>query len=409
MNTPLYIARRYLLAKKSHNAINIISAISVAGVAVGTLALIVILSVFNGFESLITSLFNSFDPDLRITAAEGKTFVPDSAASHRIKGMPGIIHYTEVIEDNALLSFEDKQYIATVKGVSDNYASMTGIDSMMVDGDFILRSKNEPYAVIGQGVAYFLSVGLSFVHPIFIYVPKKMEQISFDPEEAFTRQYIFPSGIFSIEKDIDVKYILVPIDFARTLFNYTQQINAIELQIGEGSNLKKIQHQVQELMGPSFVVKNRYQQKEFFYKVMKSEKYAIFFILSFILIVASFNIIGSLTMLIIDKKKDMYILRSLGATPSLIRNIFLFEGWMISCVGALIGLILGVFICWVQITFGLLKLQGQSAFIVSAYPVDMQPGDIAFILLVVLIIGFIACWYPVRYITKKHLTEIENN
>lgn len=407
MRASLYIAKRYLIAKKSHNVINIISGISVIGVMVGTMALIVVLSVFNGFQSLISTLFSAFDPDLKITVAEGKVFDPTSDVFTQIKNMPGVIRYAEVLEENALLHYDDKEYIATIKGVSDSFGTMTGIRDMMVEGEFLLNAGNRPYAVIGQGVAYYLSVGLNFVYPIVIYVPKRTASVGSNPAEAFNQQYIYPSGIFSVEKETDIKYVLVPIHFARSLLEYEKEVSSLELKLDPGTDEKYMQKHIQNMLGKTYVVKNKYQQKEFFYKVMQSEKWAIFFILTFILIVASFNIIGSLTMLIIDKKKDMYILRSMGAGEDFIRRVFLFEGWMISVAGAIMGLILGIFICWLQQTFELLKLSGQSAFIVNAYPVDLRLSDVIHVFFTVLFIGFVAAWYPVRYITKKHLSEVE--
>lgn len=403
MKFPYYIAKRYLFAKKSHNVINVISLISVVGVAIGTMALIVVLSVFNGFESLISSLFNSFDPDLKITLSEGKTFNPNQRAFDSIKNMPEVIHYSEILEENALIRYDEKQYIATIKGVNQQYEKLTGIDSMIVEGSFKLKDNDRNYAIIGQGIAYYLSVGLRFVDPLEIYVPKRKERITLNPRKAFNRKYIYPSGIFSVEKDLDSKYIILPLSFARDLLDYEEQITALDVDLSSAANTKTVQDQIQQLLSSKYEVKNRYEQKELFYKIMKSEKWAIFFILAFILIIASFNIIGSLTMLIIEKKKDMYTLRSLGASLPLIRRIFLIEGWLISIVGAISGLILGSALCYLQQQFGLVDLQGGQSFIISAYPVDMQFTDVIYVFLTVLFIGFFAAWYPVRYITRKHL------
>ncbi|HBF89466.1 MAG TPA: hypothetical protein DDX39_12570 [Bacteroidales bacterium] len=402
MNFPLYIAKRYLFSKKSTNVINLISIISVIGVTVGTTALIVILSVFNGFDSLITSLFNSFNPDLQITVKEGKTFVPDEAIFNQIKTHKAVHFYSETIEDNALLKHKDKQYIATIKGVSDNYVNMSGIDSMIVDGEFLLRDQNRDYALIGQGVAYYLSIGLNYVFPtISIYVPKRKGSVSLSPENAFNRNSIMPSGIFSIQQDFDSKYVIVPLDFARKLYDYTNEVSAIELKINDYKNVSKVQKEISQILGDKYKVKNRYEQNELLFKIMESEKWAIFLILSFILIIASFNVIGSLTMLIIDKKNDIFILRSLGADYQLIRRIFLFEGWMISFLGAVVGLLLGLFICFLQEKVGLIKLQGSGSFVIENYPVEVHYLDLFYVFATVMLIGFLASWYPVRYITKK--------
>lgn len=405
MNFPLYIAKRYLFSKKSTNIINIISAISVIGVAVGTMALIVVLSVFNGFDDLIKSLFNSFDPDIKITSVNGKTFIPDSRLDS-LKTFKEIDIFTESVEDNALLKHRDKQYIATIKGVDENFLKTSGIDSMIVDGEFILKYEDKNFAIIGQGVAYYLSLGLNYVSPaITVYVPKRNKQISqLNIDEAFNKKTIVTSGVFSIQQDFDSKYVIVPLDFAREIFNYTNEISSIEIKIKKGENIEFVQNKIKKLFGNNFEVNNRYQQHELLYKIMQSEKWAIFLILTFILIIASFNVIGSLTMLIIDKQKDIFILQSMGADFSLIRKIFLFEGWLISFVGAIIGLIFGLLICWLQQEFGLIKLNTSGTFIIENYPVKIVIVDLFYVFSTVVLIGFIAAWYPVRYITRNYIS-----
>ncbi len=404
MNVPFYIARRYLFAKKSQNVINLISAISVIGVTVGTMALIVVLSVFNGFDNLVRSLFNSFDPDLKVTLAEGKTFSSENEKVMKIRTMPGVMYACETLEENALLRYGDKQYIATVKGVGDEFIRMSGIDSMIIDGRFVLREKNVPCAVVGQGIANFLSIGLTFITPIQVYVPRRTGEVSLNPEQAFTRRYLYPSGIFAIQQDFDSKYMIVPIEFARDLLDFHDEISALEIKLSPGSDRDNLQADIQRWLGSEFVVKNRYQQQELLYRIMKTEKWAIFLILAFILTIASFNIIGSLTMLILDKKKDISTLRSLGTDLKLTRKIFMTEGWMISVIGALTGLALGSLICWIQQTFGIIKLPGSGSFVIDTYPVSMELPDFIFVLLAVLTIGFVASWYPVRYITRRYLS-----
>ncbi len=403
MNAPFYIASRYLFAKKSHNAINIVSIISVVGVGVGAMALIVVLSVFNGFENLIKTSFSAFDPDLKVIPKEGKSFILHPEDLDSIAAMPGVITYAEVVEENALLRYEDYQYVATVKGVSENYSEMTGIHRMMSDGEFLLHQNNIDYTVIGMGVAHYLNVSLNFVNPIAMYAPKRYEV---SPHNAFNRKVAFPSGIFIIEKETDARYVLVPIDFARNLFEYQEEITALEIQVSPDANIKRMQQAIVSLLGDHLEVQDRFQQKAFFYKIMRTEKWAIFFILTFILIVASFNIIGSLTMLIIEKKKDLWTLSAMGASSSFIRRIFLYEGWMISFIGALSGLIIGTVICLIQEHFGVVKLHGGQSFIVSAYPVSMQLPDFFAVLGMVGIIGFFASYYPVRFITKRHIISI---
>ena len=372
-----------------------------AGVAIGTIALIVVLSVFNGFDNLVQSLFNSFDPDLKITSVIGKTFPSNNEKIQMLEKADGILFLTEVVEENALLKYDERQYIATIKGVDENFVKMSGIDSMIIDGDFTLVKDGKPYAVIGQGVAFNLAVGLNFISPVIFYVPRNTKLISMNPAKAFNRKYIFPSGIFAIQQDFDSEYVIVPLFFARDLLGYTNEVSAIEIKVDPAYETSVVQENIKELLGPDFSVKNRFEQQELLYKIMKSEKWAIFLILTFILIVASFNIIGSLTMLIIEKKKDIGILRSMGTSLSMLRRIFLYEGWMISLFGAFSGLILGTLICWVQQHFGLIKLQGSGSFVIDAYPVSIEMLDVMWVFLTVLLIGYLAAWYPVRYITKR--------
>ncbi|MFH2096055.1 MAG: FtsX-like permease family protein [Bacteroidota bacterium] len=406
MGFPFYIAKRYLVSKKSTNVINLISMITIVGVAIGTMALVVILSVFNGLESFVVSRFNSFDPDLKITVKQGKTFDASDEIFGKIKKLNSIDFYSEVIEENALVKYEDRYHPFTMKGVGHDYEKMTGIDSMMLDGTFTLHTGENPVAVIGSGVAGFLSVQLNFVNPLKIHMPRrtgKVKNISADPSKAFKVRNIYPAGVFSIDQDVD-EYIIVPIDFARDLLDYTTEVSAIELKLKPGENPDKVKKAITAILGQDFAVKDRYEQKEFMYRIMESEKLIIFLILTFILIIASFNIIGSLTMLILDKKSDINTLRSLGANIRSIRRIFLLEGWMISVVGAVFGLLLGALLCWLQVEFEMIKLQGDAdRLFITAYPVEMQWLDFIMVFVTVVCIGFAASWYPVRYITRKYL------
>lgn len=401
MNLPLFIALRYLFSKKKQNIINIISGISVAGIIVGTMALVIVLSVFNGFNGLIETFFSNFDPDLKITASRGKMFSPSENRFEEIQNLLGVLHYAEVIEETALLKYGDQQYPAIVKGVPPNYSDYTSIDTLIIDGIFMLQDDGIDYAVVGQGVAYNLGLGLSFVDPIRIFVPKKGHQASLNPAQSLNFDYIFPAGVFSLLEEIDSKYLIVPYHFASRLFESENRVSAVELGIDPGVNSKKLQKEIQGILGDSFHVKNKYQQHDMIFRTIKSEKWASYFILVFILIVASFNMLGSLSMLIIDKKEDLFILRSMGADSKLIRKIFLFEGWLISFFGALIGALLGIFICWLQIRFELVTLPGAGSFVITAYPVKIVLSDIFLILGIVLGIGFIASWYPVRFISDR--------
>ena len=405
MNVPFYISKRYLVSKKSQNAINIISGISVLGVAVGTMALIVILSVFNGFDDLIKSLYSTFDPEIKITLSEGKTFSPVSPAFSEVRNHKNVWFFSEVLEENVLLRYGERQYISTMKGVDDEFVNITGLDTMIVEGEFMLKDKNRPYAVIGQGVAYYLGVGLTFINPINVYSIKRTGNISMNPEQAISRKFIFPSGIFSIEQEHNIRYIIVPILFARELLGYRDEVSSIELKLQPGVNAELFQNEIIQILGNEFTVQNRNEQNALFYRIMKSEKWAIFFILTFILIIASFNIISSLTMLILDKKEDIRTLRNLGASDTLIRRIFLMEGWMISILGAICGLIIGSLIAWLQAKFGFIKLGGSGSFIIDAYPVVYKFTDVLKVFFTVLLIGFLAAWYPVKYISKKFLNN----
>lgn len=405
MKLSLYIAKRYLFAKKSRNAINVISSISVAGVTVGTMALIIVLSVFNGLESLVRSIFNTFDPDLKITPAEGKTFIPDSSALKLLSDINGVACYSLCVEENALLRYGEKQYVATIKGVDENYAQVTGIDSSMWDGGFVLRSEQgRPYAIPGIGIANYLGMRINFITPLNIYVPKRTGTADLNPEDAFIRNYIFPSGIYQVEQEYDSKYVFIPIDFARELLEYKSEVSSLEIKFKQDAKESAVQKDVIRLFGKGFIVRNKYEQQEIFYKVMKSERIAIFFILTLILIIASFSIIGSLTMLIIEKERDIGILRSLGADNTLIRKIFIFEGWLISIIGAFAGILLGFAVCWIQQKYGIVRLQSDTL-IVNAYPVVMKIKDFIIVPATVLVIGFWAAWYPVRFLTKKYLTR----
>ncbi len=406
MKFPLFVARRYFFTKKLRNVINIISLISVVGVAVGTMALVVVLSVFNGFEDLIKSTYNAFDPDIEITPSSGKTFIPgEEKRFQQVEKLAGVEVFSRVLEENALIRYDDKQYIGRVKGVEDNFKELSGVDSMMTQGHFTLEDQNKQYAVVGKGLAYFLSISLNFMEPLNIYVPERGRSATYNPREAFNRKYIFPSGIFSTQPEYDKQYVIVPIGFARQLLDYDQEVTSVEVKVQKGRQVGEVEEQIEKILGDDFVVQNRYEQHEVFYKVMQSEKWYIFLILTFILIVASFNIIGSITMLIIDKKSDILILRSLGASLKTIRRIFFLEGWLISFIGAVGGVIVGLFVCWLQETYGLIRLGSAGSFMTDFYPVNIQWLDILGVFGTVLVIGFFAAYYPVRYITRKYIME----
>ncbi len=407
MNLSFYIARRYLLGKKSQNAINIISTISVIGVTVGTMALVIVLSVFNGFDSVVKSLFSAFDPEIQISAVKGKTFSPGELSAN-ILAIPGVEAVSEVLEENVLLLYGDKQHIATIKGVDEFYQDVSGLDSMIYEGSMKLLDNNRSYAVVGQGVAYHLRIGLNFINPLWVYTIDRKSKINMaQPEESIRRDFIYPSGIFSIEQDFDSRYVIVPIEFTRKLLSYEEEVTFLELKLDPSFSAEQVQDEIIAKAGEGYHVKNREQQNALFYQVMRTEKWAIFLILTFILIIASFNIIGSLSMLIIDKKRDILTLRNMGASNRLIERIFLVEGWLISITGSLLGLGLGTGISWIQQHFGLIKLAGSGSFVIDSYPVRIEGIDILLIWVTVVLIGLIAARYPVRQISRKYLNSPE--
>ena len=395
MNLPHFIARRYFFSKKSQRAINIISMISVVGVTIGTAALIIVLSVFNGFENLILRLYNSFDPDLKISKVEGKSFDLRSFPQHELKSLDGVLYVTEVLEENALVKYRDKQTIVSIKGVSDVFEKMTGIDTMISEGEFLLKKGDLNFGVVGGGIAYNLQLNLNdLLSQMEIYAPRKNTTSLLDAEAAFNRRFLSPSGVFSIQQEFDTKYIIVPLRFAYEILEKDSQVSSLEIGLKPGLKSDEIQAEIKSLVGNSYEVKNRYEQHELIYKIMKSEKWAVFLILTFILIIATFNVISSLTMLVIEKKKDITILHSLGANSSLLRKIFLLEGIFITGLGAFIGLALGFIICYLQERFGLIQLGGSGSFVIDAYPVKMELADFFYVLATVFFIGLIAAWYP---------------
>jgi len=401
---PFYIAKRYLVSKKSRNAINVISFISILGVATGTAALIIILSVFNGFDDLLKKLYNSFDPDIKISATKGKTFEPDENIINALNAADFIEIYSLCLEENAMLEYGQKQVVATIKGVDENYKTVTGLDSMIVKGNYELFYNNIPLAIAGQGIAYNLELDTDLVEPLKVYIPSRSAEFRGNFQDAtgsINEALVYTSGIFTIQQEYDTKYLIIPLSTARELLEYENNVSTIEIKLKKGANIENAVSYLQSNLGESFEIKDRNKQHEYAYKVMQTEKWFIFMILVFILLIASFNVIGSLTMLIIDKKQDIQILKSLGADNKTIRNIFFLEGLFISFLGAIVGLIIGGLICWLQIEFGLVKLGNSGAFIIENYPVLIKLSDFFSVMITVLLIGILASWYPVRYITKK--------
>ena len=408
MNFPFFVARRYLFSKKSTHAINIISAISVVGVAVATMALVVTLSVFNGFHALVATFFPSFDPQLKVQPVEGKTVAADDSVLTKIRQLPQIEVATECVEDQALAIYNGHQAMVMVKGVEDNFDSLTHINEILVgDGEFILHAAGMDYGILGIRLAETLGTGYFYQRPLKIYAPRREGQYDMtDPEQAFEEDQVYsPNVLFNVKQArYDKNYILTSISFARRLFDQQGMLSSLELRLKPGSSFERAKSEIAELCGDRFTVKDRFEQQDDTFKIMKIEKFIAYIFLTFILMVACFNIIGSLSMLIIDKKDDVVTLRNLGANDHQIVQIFLFEGRLISAIGAISGILLGLLLCGLQQQFGLVSLGSTSgAFIINAYPVSVHPMDIVIIFFTVLIVGFLAVWYPVRYFARRLL------
>ncbi len=399
---PFYIARRYLISKKSTNVINWISGISIFGITIGTMAMIIILAVFSGLEGLIQSMFSAFNPEIKLTAAQGKRFSLSEEEVQSLRNHPGIAHFSFTLEDNALVRYDRKEILVHVKGVDEQYREVSGLDTMLYQGDFVLRDEKEEFAVVGKGVAMNVSMGLNFITPLVIYYPKnEVNQWSLD--RSINREIIYPSGLFELQNEIDYQYVVVPMSFARRLFEEEERLSAIEIKTKPDWATADVMEDLRESWGSEWVFKDRFQQQELLYKTVQSEKLISFIILAFVVFIATFNIIGSLTMLIIDKKRDVQSLLHLGADYSSIRKIFLYEGWLISLVGMLTGTLLGLLICYLQDRFGLVALSGQGGFIVDYYPVKVEWLDVLATMLTVSFIGFLAAWFPVRFLTRRYL------
>lgn len=410
MNFSFYIAKRYLFSKKSHNAINVISGVSVCGVALATLALVCTLSVFNGFQDLVTTMFTAFDPELKITAVSGKVFDAQDDRIQSLKQMPEVEVFSESLEDNVMVQYKDRQAMAVIKGVEDNFRQLTAIDSILYGrGEMVLHDEVVAYAIPGIELVSILGTGVRFLDPLEIYAPKRGSKINVaSPASSFNSDYLHSSGlVFAVnQQKYDASYILTSLKFARDLFQYDTEVSSIELKLKEGANINKVQGRIASLLGKDFQVLNRYEQQADTYRIMEVEKLISYLFLTFILLIACFNVIGSLSMLIIDKRTDVVTLRNLGANDEIIKRIFLLEGCLISFLGALIGVVLGVALCLVQQEFGLISLgSGDSAgaFVVDAYPVNVQLTDVLLVLLTVLVISFFSVQYPVRYLSRRLL------
>ena len=399
MRLAAFIAGRYLFAKKSHNVINIISAISAIGMAIGTAALIIILSVYNGFDSLIRSMMSNVEPDLIITPTTGKVFIPEGETYDWIYEQPAVFNMCCILEEDVFISYDGRQGMAKAKGVDWIYEEESPLREKIADGEFRLRKGDIPMAVIGDLLAYKMGINPRFLSPIDIYYPSRTRRISLaNPAGALESIRVFPSGTVSVSDDVDKQLLIISIDKMRELMEYEEEVSGVEIRLMEGTpekELKRIQKEIQERLGPNFKVKDRLQQNEVLYKMMKYEKIATYMILFFAIIIIAFNIFGSLTMLIIEKREDIQILRCLGAEDKTIRNIFTLEGWLISLTGMIIGLVVGIGFALIQQHFGIIKMPGH--FVVQAYPIILSVSDILFTAIGVATIGYLIAMIPSRF------------
>ncbi|MEE1385100.1 MAG: FtsX-like permease family protein [Prevotella sp.] len=402
MNFPFFIARRYVFSKKSTNAINVISAISVVGVAVGTMALVIVLSVFNGFHDLVASFFTNFDPQIELVPTQGKTAPADDPVLDQVRQMPQVSVHTDVLEDQGLAVYGDRQQMVTVMGVDDNFTQLTNISDILYgDGEFTLQAANLFYAIPGIRLAQDMGLGARFDGYLKLYAPVRRGQITDleDPSDGFVvDSLISPGVVFAVNQaKYDRDHIICSIGFARRLFDQDGMLSSLQIRLKPGSDLAAVKKQMREIVGSKYRVLDRFEQQSDTFNIMQIEKVLAYVFLTFILMVACFNIISSLSMLIIDKKADAATLRNLGATDRQIRSIFLFEGRIISAIGAVVGILLGLLLCWLQQEFGLVHM-GDSAgsFVVNAYPVSVHYDDVAIVFVTVLLIGWVAAWIPTR-------------
>lgn len=398
MNLPFYIAKRYLIAKKSQNAINIISWISVFSVAIGTFALVVVLSAFNGLEKLVESLFESFDADVRVEVKEGKTFHSNAVNYEDLANISGVKNYTRVLKEVCGVKYKNQQTIVQIKGVDQSYLEMSKIDSNIVEGRTVLQQDNINYAIVGYGISLHLNLNVeNGVENLTVYAPKRSKISTLNAMNSVYRKQISPAGIFYLSPEYDNKYVITSLDFAQDLLEYDDEISSIEISAKKDADLEQLADELTHFFGDDFNVKSRLEFNQLLYKTNKTEKWVTFLILVFILMIAAFNILSSLSMLIIDKKKDINTLTHLGASKKLIRSIFFLEGILINLTGAFSGLILGVVVCLLQEHVGLIRLEGG---IVDYYPVSLNPIELIYIIITVVVIGFLTSWYPVRNLTK---------
>lgn len=391
----LQIAFRYLFSKKSTNAINIITFVSMIGMAVGAMALILVLSVFNGFEGLVLSLYNQFTPDLQITPIQGKVFTLTETQLQQLRGLKNVAKFTTVLEEKALLKYQDREYIATIKGIDENYLKVNNIESAVTDGKFILNDNTLDYIVLGAGVRAALQANITDgINPISVFLPRRGKQASgLIPTDAFNRKFIYPSAVFSIQQEYDYEYAYVPIAFIREALKYDDEISSLELKLTLGADTKRIKQEITAILGNNFSIKDRYEQDETLFKVMNTERIVAYGIFAFVILIISFNITGALSMIVLEKTKDIAVLKTMGATQQFITKVFLLEGLLIALIGSVTGIALATVIGFIQINFEIIKMN-TSTMVVDAYPIVFKPDSFVVVLVMVTIIGFAAAIIP---------------
>ena len=409
MNCAFYIARRYLFSRKSHNAINIISAISVCGVALATLALVCTLSVFNGFHDLISGFFTHFDPDLKVEANKGKVFSPDTATVAAIRAIPGVEVVSMTLEDNAMAKYKEQQAMVTIKGVDDNFQTLTHIEELLYGSpEFKLYDGVTDYGIMGIQLMYILRTGIEPYSPIEVYAPRREAKVNLsNPMSSFRREPVFSPGTVLNINDARYasSYIVTSLDYARRLFGYNTEVSAIEVGLSGKANANQVKQRIRHIMGEDYTVKDRYEQQAATFKVVEIEKFVTYLFLCFILMVACFNIISSVSMLILDKQANADTLRSLGATDSFVARIFIYEGNLIALLGAIVGLVLGIVLCLLQQELGLIGLGTEGQFVVDAYPVRLKATDLFLVLLSVVTVSALSVWLPIKIINKYFLKK----
>lgn len=400
MNVPFYIARKYFFSSKKINYVHILSLVSQFGIAIGTIALVLVMSVFNGFENLVLDMYNVFDPHIKVTSNDGKNF--DSDEVNKVIGdIDGVANFSSVLEEKILVEYNSKQYIALLKGVDENYRELTNFDSLIVDGSYIDDFKSNNVALVGRGIAYYLSMHIGSVFDnLRIYLPNRDSKNLLKLEKAFKSSSISPVGVFGVQQEIDSKYIIVPLNFVQDLINKEKYVSVVEVKLKSSDSMIDIQNLLKEKLDSKYLIQNRFEQQEFLYKILNTERLVVVIILLFIVLIASFNIISSLIILIIDKKKDIESLFNSGFENHSIKKIFIYKSMLGVFVGSFSGIIIGFILAYLQQEFGLIKM-GAGSFVIDAYPVSIRLYDIIIIQLIVLLIGLLASWFTSRLMLKR--------